>query len=293
MKIDSRIIALFTEGGAKHYKIHIEMMKLFSMFGYLSSEELKYHFKGYKYVFLMNRLYNLYKYRIVDKFLSLSIPKYFYYITGLGRDVVEYFQISDFISNFYPAHYSLANSYHHRKMINVYSVFKRVLVDLMKGWTVEEMLKREETGAGAKVFDAEVFVSAVVKICKKLEDGSEYDSGQRKYRDVRMMIELETSLKTPRRYEKLANVLTDFHMHRKRLGREAAKYIFICKGETIKDRIRRHLVNRIISREAEIVFIDLDELIEKEGEAIVEDIRGERSKFKEIYIIKEYVEGML
>lgn len=258
---DIKITRLLSKN-AKYCYIYREILKMLSIHGYLSIDEVVYHTE------LMrkqadNRMFYLVKVGLVKKFASGTIPINFYCLTTKGRQVVVDFNISDFISTFQPHMYNLMWQRHHRHLVKVWSVFSKVFAGRVINWVSDEQLKKESVGKYARVFDSEVL----------------FDSGGGLIK--RCGIELEESLKSPGRYEKqvdsLINYLHDMK-HNKYRGYDILFYI--CSTLTIKDRLKYHLRGRYI--EAQIYFSMLDELIVEKGESEIESLVGERKKLKEL-----------
>lgn len=247
---------------SKNAHVYRSILKMLSIHGYISKEEVMYH-TGLSKVEVDNRMFYLYKLGLVNKFPSQTIPINFYCLTARGRQVVIDFNISDFISMFQPHMYNLMWQRHHRYLVKVWSVFVNEFVGRVINWVSDEQLKRESVGKYARVFDSEVL----------------FDSGGGMIK--RCGIELELSLKAPRRYEKQVDSLISYlHDMKHNKYREYDILFYICSTLTVKDRLRQHLIGRYI--DAEIYFSMLDELIVEKGESEIESLAGERKKLKEM-----------
>jgi len=264
----SRYYRLFNEEGRKSSVYYRALCRLIALFGYASIKEIAYHLELPE-----KRVHNLLWYLvnegILHKFPSDTLPQNFYCLSAKGRHLVKIFLVSNYISDWTPSRYNLFYQRHHRTVINVWSVFSKAWGKKLSDWVTEEQLRKEYTGKRARIFDAE-FVSKQEII--KYIDGDWGKETVKEIRIVRCGLELETELKSARRYEKQ---ITDMIEHIWAAGyrkEPISKVIFVCGGQAISDRLKRYLHGRYLEG-ARVYFIDLSELLVSKAEALVEDFK--------------------
>lgn len=288
--IKPKAIRLLRETGAKSSVQYREICRLVSLFGYVSTDEIKYHL-GINEKTTHNRLWYLTRGSgLLKRFPSDTVPENFYCLTGSGRELVEQFGVSDYISNFVPSRYNLMWQKHHRLLIKVYSALKHTWGGGLTGFIGDEHLRKERFGKASRVFDAEFFLRvyfrpyAIDEITK-----NEYEFGMIEEQICRCAIELETSLKAPKRYEKQANDFYEYCWSTKHAGSPIFLFLFVYETETIKDRLKQHLQWRSSVKETNICFVNRSELLERKGEAEVEVLHLQKPKqVKDLIELKYY-----
>lgn len=214
------------------------IMALLARFGYCSIREIMYDLELSMQV-AINRLWYLEKGGLIKGFPSQTVPTEFYSLTADGRQAVRDFQISDESIPFSANQYKLLFQLHHRLLVQTYSALKKVLGESFLGWISERQLKLEGSGKGKRILDGEFLFRVERELVAKKDHtlvGQSKDS-----EDWRGGIELELSLKAPKRYE------IQFEQLAKEVrgseGRSPTKTVlFLCGSEGIRDRLLKYAI---------------------------------------------------
>jgi hypothetical protein len=258
---------IFMKDRYLHSYIYRGIMELLARFGYVSIREVEYGFR-LSLTKAVDRLHYLETQGFIQRFPSHTIPPSFFCLTSSGRQAVQGFNISEELISFYPRQYRLASQQHQRAIINSYLALKNALGSSFIGWISESNLKGE---VARRILDGELHL----KVRKTLYTASpqgDYVPALDKDPDIEDWccgVEVEISLKSPARYKKQFKGLA--HQYYNWSGKEKhyPMYLFIYGTQTIHDRLLKELNNHEFDK-CFFLFVQIDELIAKQGDAILE-----------------------
>ena len=279
---------ILSDEGVKYYRAYRVILELLARFAYASIREFMYA-GPLTLRSAIRRLTYLEEAGLIQTFDSQTFPKSFYCLTPRGRKAVKNFAISDELSPFVPWHYQLVSQQHHRSIIKVYLGLQKLLGDRFLGWTTEQRLKAEGGANREKrILDGELFLNVEKTRLKSGEGGEMTPLGEPALKKWRCGVEVELSLKSPERYKDQFRDLVPQVYDSWGKVQHYPMIVFFYTTPTIHDALAKQLKSGLHNFGNCVFYLaQLDEFLERLGEAPVEKFIGAQSKIMTASVIGE------
>ena len=233
---------ILSKDGHTYSDVYRGILEVLALFGYMSIKEVMYGFR-LNLTQAVDRLRYLEQSGFIQRFPSRILPVSFYCLTSKGRRAVRNFDISD-INPFHPRYYRLVYQEHHRTTIKAFLALKMLLGDDFLGWVSESYLRAE--GAFNKVrriLDGELYLRIRKTFVQpgqlgELVPALHLDPVRQEWR---CGVEVELSLKSPKRYGKqfkdLARQIYTEYSHEQHYP----MFLFFYNTQTIRDKLAHQL----------------------------------------------------
>jgi hypothetical protein len=258
---------IFMKDRYLHSTLHRGITELLARFGYASINEIMYGFH-LNPTQAVDRLRYLQKQGFIRRFSSHTLPSSFYCLTSLGRQAVQGFDVYKSPVPFRPSSYQPAYQRHHRNIMMVFLALRNMLGSSFMEWTGECAPKSERT---RRVLDGELHLKVRKTPYRAGVRGGYVPALDRDpvFEEWCCGVKIELFLKSPalrrKHFDRLAS---DYRWDNGKVFRHPM-YLFIYSTRLIHDRLveefRRHDFGECV-----FFFGQFDELIAKQGEAILE-----------------------